>query len=69
LLGRTVGVVSETVDFQDPTDVLLGHTVRSDSGTTDYLFESKLGVGGTAAAYLARRIEQGGSSPYPSGAG
>jgi serine/threonine protein kinase len=49
--------------FSDPTDVLLGHTVRSDAGSTDYLFESKLGVGGTAAAYLARRMERGGSSP------
>jgi eukaryotic-like serine/threonine-protein kinase len=51
------------VDIPDPTDALLGHTVRSDSGATDYLFESKLGVGGTAAAYLARRMERGGSSP------
>ncbi|HEX7450895.1 MAG TPA: serine/threonine-protein kinase [Polyangiaceae bacterium] len=47
----------------DPTDALLGHTVRSDSGNTEYLFESKLGMGGTAAAYLVRRIERSGSSP------
>ncbi len=45
------------------TDVLLGKAVRADSGVTDYLFESKLGVGGTAAAYLAQRISAGGRSP------
>ncbi len=45
------------------TDALLGKAVRSDRGTAEYLFESKLGVGGTAAAYLAQRISEGGRSP------
>lgn len=49
--------------FPTETDVLLGKAVRCDAGTADYLFESKLGVGGTAAAYLAQRIASGGRSP------
>lgn len=45
------------------TDALLGRLVRSDAGTTEYCFQSQLGVGGTAAAYLAQRVAHDGVSP------
>ncbi len=50
-------------EIAGPTDALLGYTMRSDSGLTEYLFQSKLGVGGTAAAYLVLRMDRVGSSP------
>ncbi len=37
--------------------------MRADSGATEYLFQAKLGVGGTAAAYLVLRMDRVGSSP------
>lgn len=45
------------------TDELLGSIVPADAGGAQYLFESKLGVGGTSAAYLAQRISASGRSP------
>jgi eukaryotic-like serine/threonine-protein kinase len=51
------------MDLPTATDALLGRRARSDVGTAEYLFESKLGVGGTAAAYLTRRIATDGVSP------
>ena len=49
--------------FATETDELLGTRVRADAGGADYLLESKLGVGGTAAAYLAQRISATGRAP------
>ncbi|HEX3852496.1 MAG TPA: serine/threonine-protein kinase, partial [Polyangiaceae bacterium] len=49
--------------FSTETDELLGSTVLADAGGAQYLFEAKLGVGGTSAAYLAQRISTSGRSP------
>ena len=51
------------MDSAVETDHLLGKTVRSETGTAEYVFESKLAVGGTSAAYLAQRVSASGRSP------
>ncbi|HWZ87332.1 MAG TPA: serine/threonine-protein kinase [Polyangiaceae bacterium] len=44
-------------------DDVIGRTLRPDTGQSEYLLESRLGRGGTAATYLARRSIAGGDSP------
>ena len=45
------------------TDSLLGAVLRPDAGAAEYLVEAKLGVGGTAVAFLAQRNAAGDRSP------
>jgi serine/threonine protein kinase len=45
------------------TDSLLGATLRPDAGAAQYLVEAKLGVGGTAVAFIAQRDAAGNRSP------
>ena len=45
------------------TDQLLGSVLRADAGTAEYLVEARLGVGGTAIAYLVQRIASGNRVP------
>jgi hypothetical protein len=51
------------MDSAVETDHLLGKTVRSETGTADYIFETKLDVGGTSTTYLALRVSDNGRSP------
>jgi eukaryotic-like serine/threonine-protein kinase len=44
-------------------DPLLGKVLRADSGSAEYLLESRLGAGGTAVAYLVQRAAAGNRSP------
>jgi serine/threonine protein kinase len=45
------------------TDLLLGSVLYAESGAAEYLVESRLGLGGTAVAYLVQRVAPGGRSP------
>ena len=60
---RAIRISWSGMAFSTETDELVGTVVPADAGGADYLFESKLGVGGTSAAYLAQRISSTGRSP------